>query len=424
MRYDVIIIGGGAAGLMAMQELVASGHRVCLLEASGFLGGRINTIGRQGFDGEVETGAEFIHGNASVTMELLDKANILYTPVSGDMIPIEKGVWFDEPENDRSIELLNEKISLLADDCTIRHFLDIFFAEEEYEEVRTFIQHLAEGYCLADIETASIFSFQKDISHFEETDYRIAGGYQSLINYLFETCEDKATVHFFSEVYNIVYRENNVLVNTKDGKSYQATKLIITVSAGVLKAADISFNPQLVEHATAIKQLGFGSVIKLLLQFSEPFWENKAKDLIFALSDEAIPTWWTQLPQRACLLTGWLGGPSAKEASQLPGDELYELALKSLSNIFAVEISQLRSLLTHHKIVCWDNNPCVKGGYSFNTLSSESAKEILRKPVMDTIFFAGEAVYSGEFQGTVEAALVSGRDVARQVEVSSLINRV
>jgi monoamine oxidase len=424
MQYDVIIIGAGAAGLMAMQELVATGHKVCLLEASDSLGGRINTIRREGFEGDVETGAEFIHGNASVTLGLLKQANISYTPVSGDMIPIEKGVWFDEPENDRSIELLNEKISLLTDDCTIRHFLDIFFAEEEYEEVRTFIQHLAEGYCLADIDTASIFSFQKDISHFEETDYRIAGGYQSLINYLFETCEDKATVHFSSEVYNIMYRENDVLVKTKDGKSYQATKLIITVSAGVLKSADISFNPKLEEHDAAIKQLGFGSVVKILLQFSEPFWENKAKNLIFALSDEAIPTWWTQMPQRTCLLTGWLGGPGAKHASQLGGDEIYEIALKSLSNIFSVEISRLRSLLTHHKIVCWDNNPYIKGGYSFNTLLSEPAKEILRKPVMDTIFFAGEAVYSGEFQGTVEAALVSGRDVARQIEVSSLINRV
>src|SRR6478752_962249 len=113
MRYDVIIIGGGAAGLMAMGELVANGHKVCLLEASGFLGGRINTVSREGFDGEVETGAEFIHGNASVTLELLKQANISYTPVSGDMKPIEKGVWFDEPENERSIELLNEKISLL-----------------------------------------------------------------------------------------------------------------------------------------------------------------------------------------------------------------------------------------------------------------------------------------------------------------------
>ena len=424
MQYDVIIIGAGAAGLMAMQELVATGHKVCLLEASDSLGGRINTIGREGFDNEVETGAEFIHGNATVTMDLLKQANISYTPVSGDMIPIEKGVWFDEPENDRSMELLNEKISLLKDDCTIRHFLDIFFAEEEYEEVRTFIQLLAEGYCLADIDTASIFSFQKDISHFEETDYRITGGYQSLINYLFETCEDKATVHFSSEVYNIVYRENDVMVNTKDGKSYQATKLIITVSAGVLKAADISFNPQLDEHETAITQLGFGSVVKFLLQFSEPFWEKKSKNLTFALSDETIPTWWTQLPQRTCLLTGWLGGPAAREASRLSGDELYELALKSLSNIFSMDISQLRSLLTHHKIVCWDNNSYVKGGYSFNTLSSESAKEILRKPVMNTIFFAGEAIYSGEFQGTVEAALVSGRDVARQIEVPALINRV
>ena len=293
MQYDVIIIGGGASGLMAMFDLTSRGYKVCLLEASGSIGGRIAPISAEGFDAGIETGAEFIHGKASLTLDLLKKANISYTPTSGSMIPVEKGVWFNEPENDRNFEVLSEKISLLKEDCSIRQFLDVFFKEEEYEEIRKYTQQLAEGFCLADIDTASILSFQKDIEHLNEVDYRIEGGYQPLMSFLYETNRENATVCFFSEVYNINHRENEVTVNTKDGKSYTANKVIITVSAGVLKSGEINFDPVLNEHAMAINQLGFGSVIKFLFQFNEPFWEYISKDLGFVLSDEAIPTWWT-----------------------------------------------------------------------------------------------------------------------------------
>jgi len=415
MQYDVIIIGGGASGIMAMYELIASGYKVCLLEASGTIGGRIASIHQEGFVGGFETGAEFIHGNATLTLDLLKTANISYTPVSGEMISIEKGVWFNESGNDSGMDILYEKLSQLKDDSTIRHFLDTYFKEEKYEEIRNYTRQLAEGFSLADIDTASVLSFQKDISNLNEADYRIEGGYESLIKFLFETCCDKANVCFFSEVYSINYRENDVTVHTKDGKEYKGNKVILTVSAGVLKAADINFNPVLNEHATAINQLGFGSVIKFLFKFSEPFWEYISKDLGFALSDEAIPTWWTQLPRRTSLLTGWLGGSKARKASLLSDDELSTVALESLSKIFKLDISLLRNLLIYHKTICWDNNPFVKGGYSFNTLKSEQAKKILREPISNTIYFAGEAIYEGEFQGTVEAALVSGKNVVRNI---------
>jgi hypothetical protein len=34
---------------------------------------------------------------------------------------------------------------------------------------------------------------------------------------------------------------------------------------------------------------------------------------------------------------------------------------------------------------------------------------------MDTLFFAGEALYEGSMQGTVEAALWSGLDCSRKI---------
>jgi monoamine oxidase len=53
------------------------------------------------------------------------------------------------------------------------------------------------------------------------------------------------------------------------------------------------------------------------LQFKTDFWTSYAEDIGFILSDEAIPTWWTQSPVQGKLLTGWHGGPKAATLSLL-----------------------------------------------------------------------------------------------------------
>jgi monoamine oxidase len=168
-------------------------------------------------------------------------------------------------------------------------------------------------------------------------------------------------------------------------------------------------------HGDAIQRLGFGSVIKLIFLFREAFWFERQKDIGFLLSDEAIPTWWTQLPDQTPILTGWLGGPKAALMSSMSQDKIFEAGLSSLANIFGLDISILRKRLVSYKIMCWDNYSNVKGGYSYTTIDSTTAKTILQKPIDDTIYFAGEAIPGDNLTGTVEAALVSGKMAAGMI---------
>src|SRR6478609_8409346 len=76
----IVVIGAGAAGLMAARELARAGRRVTLLEARDRCGGRIYPLPARDFGYAAEGGAEFVHGEAPVTCGLLREAGLKPNP--------------------------------------------------------------------------------------------------------------------------------------------------------------------------------------------------------------------------------------------------------------------------------------------------------------------------------------------------------
>src|SRR4051794_27668374 len=72
--YDAVIIGAGAAGLVAAARLGEAGYSVLLLEARDRIGGRIWTRLEPELAMPIELGAEFIHGEATTTLQWLTRA--------------------------------------------------------------------------------------------------------------------------------------------------------------------------------------------------------------------------------------------------------------------------------------------------------------------------------------------------------------
>jgi monoamine oxidase len=139
----------------------------------------------------------------------------------------------------------------------------------------------------------------------------------------------------------------------------------------------------------------------------------------YLFSDEAIPTWWSQVPQHNALLTGWLGGPGAAEKMGMTDEEVLRLSLQSLSNIFKRTEAELRDKMLSFKIMNWTAEPFTRGSYAYDTVDAPASRRILNKPVKDTLFFAGEYLYEGTAMGTVEAALTSGKEAAGKMAIES-----
>ncbi|OQP47908.1 hypothetical protein A4H97_30350 [Niastella yeongjuensis] len=419
MQESIIIIGAGATGLMAARKLSAAGFAVTVLEANDRIGGRIHTIQPPGFLKPIEEGAEFMHGKLPLTMELLKEARIPHQPVGGDMIRVKNGEWSIQEEFIAGWDELMDRMASLKTDMTLTDFLQQYFGDDKYELLRQSAQRFAEGFDVAEPSEVSVMGLQEEWSHEEEEQYRIPGGYTQVMEYLRQaSIADGCNVQLSSPVKTIRWQSHQVEAITADGRVFTAQKALITLPLGVLQAAPqhsnaLSFEPAINAQKEAWQQVGFGSVVKVIIQFSERFWLRYSQDIGFILSEEAIPTWWTHLPDTDAILTGWLGGPKATRYTAADNDRVLQDALQSLANIFRMPVDEIRSLVTASHIAKWQNNPASVGAYSYNKLFTNDARALLNKPVQDTLYFAGEGLYDGINGGTVEAALQSAVDVVK-----------
>ncbi|MFT3824276.1 MAG: NAD(P)/FAD-dependent oxidoreductase [Chitinophagaceae bacterium] len=417
----IIIIGAGAAGLMAARTLSAMNFSVVVLEAAAVTGGRIRTLQQEPFVHPLEAGAEFVHGKLPVSLQLLKEAGIAYEPIAGSMERIVNGQPQHHDVLSERWEELMERLQAVQHDITVAEFLEQYFAEEQYAGLRDAVQRFAEGYDLADIRKASVFALREEWMNDEEEQYRLPGGYKQLIGYLEQQCIDNGCkIHTSHVVKNVEWSPQDVRVTCANGNVFTANKIIVTVSPGVLSTteddvAHISFKPAIASYIEAVKKVGFGAVIKVHLLFSEAFWLSAAGEAGFFLSDESVPTWWVQAPREYPLLTGWLGGPATNARNVNDEDSILQDAIHSLARIFNIAEDDVRKLLKASHIVNWCHEPFTKGAYSYATIGMEQAVSLLTTPVEQTIFFAGEAVYSGAHPGTVEAALVTGQQVAAMI---------
>lgn len=395
---DIIIIGAGAAGLMAAREL-SPFFNVTILEAQEVIGGRIHTIGPS-----MEAGAEFVHGRLPVTLGLLKEAGLSYTPAEGEMYTAEGGEWKQEEGFIEGWDELLDKMGTLTKDMTLMEFLETYYADHKYADLRDEMIRYVQGYDLADPSKVSMFSLYNEWSAENDVNFRVDKGYCEMINFLAKGC----TIITNSPVQKITWEQGNVKVVTAD-KTYTAQKVIITASLGILQHNIIRFSPAIDDYMNAASHIGYGSVIKILLEFAAPFWKE---DTGFIFSKEKVPTWWTQIPNKTPVLTGWLGGPPAEHFKQVSKEDILKIALDSLSGLTQKE---LPPLVSSH-IYNWADNPQMLGAYSYDTPMSDNARKLLNTPVADTIYFAGEALYEGKHPGTVEAALVSGKNVAQMIK--------
>jgi monoamine oxidase len=365
----------------------------------------------------VEAGAEFVHGDLPLTLQLAHEADISLIPTHHSQITPQATPESEQMEAPFNWDELMEAMARLDKDQPIAEFLDMHFAGEKYARLRRSVQGFAEGYDLADLATASTKALYAEWSNEEESgEYRVEGGYGRIVDFLVRECRRLGVkVHFDARAMEVHWQEGKVEVTTMGGQKFTAERLIVTVSLGVLPG--IVYKPSIPEVMRAAAGIGYGTVIKILLEFRTPFWREQrpGTKTLFILSQQPVPVWWSQVEEGSGLLTGWLTGKNMRRFRELDPQGRLEECLLSLAAIFSRDIAFLRDQLAVFRIFDWQEQPYVHGGYSYDMVITPACRKVLQTPVAETLYFAGEAIYEGNAPGTVEAALHSGLEVADKI---------
>ena len=415
----IAVVGAGAAGLMAACELARAGRQVTILEARDRLGGRIYPLPEAAFGYAAEGGAEFVHGAAPVTRQIMREAGLSLAPRRGTRWSARSGALRPDdsplPHADRFYRALIEA----AEDMPIAAFLETHFADPRYDALRRSVIRTVEGYDAADPRRFSTFALREEWMARDDGEHgRLRDGYGALIAFLAAECRRHgAVIRLGACVTAIDAEPGRIVARCHDGAAIAVDALILTVPPPLL--SEIALPASARERAQAAADIGFGNVVKILLRFATPLWIDSGgrdlADLSFLLSNARVPTWWTQYPVPHPVLTGWFAGPKADTVASLGENDLVAMGLASLAEIFDLPAEHLRKNLVAARAVNWGNDPFARGAYSYATPRTRAALAVLQRAEGDAIFFSGEALYAGPDMGTVEAALASGRETARTI---------
>ena len=434
---DVAIVGAGVAGLTAMRELENRGLRTQVIEARDRIGGRIYTVRDSRLAHPVELGAEFIHGSAPDTLEIVREAGLLACTIEGQR-------W--RRRNDRLTRLddfwarlhpVMRHLNAGGPDRSFADFLDDKPGGRSSADARTLARSFVEGFHAADARRISAKALADGGSPSEDPEeqrmMRIANGYDRVPAWLERGFADRIMTEAVVERIEwepggveLVVRQRGAGATT----ALSARAVIVTAPLGVLLAGkeepgSIQFSPALPVLDGLDTHLAMGSVVRVVLLFGDRWWTKPVRstpsdaslDSLSFLHGDAgdISIWWTLHPAHVPVLVGWAGGPAALRLVGCSPSEILDRAVAGVAANFGVSRRRIASRLEGCWTHDWQHDPFSRGAYSYALVGSAEWASRLARPMQRTVWLAGEAADAEGRNGTVHGAIGSGRRAARSV---------
>lgn len=435
---DVIVVGAGAAGLTAAAELGRAGLSVLVLEARNRIGGRMFTQKDPVTQSPIELGAEFIHGLPPEIWRPLQARDILISEVNGTQ-------WCHDGKGLRICDFFSQVEDILgkmderSPDGSFLSFLkrccEPAATPEEQEINRRAIAYVS-GFNAADPARVGVHWLVQGMQAEKKIEgdraFRSEHGYDDLLDILRSNVERAGVrIQTHSIVDLIRWKAGHVEVRLRraDLSVVKSRCVLLTLPLGVWQAhageeGAVSFEPALPESKLdALRKLEMGKVIRVTFRFKTRFWDSiqvqvdrrkTLTDMSFLLTeDDLFPTWWTTMPRKLPILTGWAPFRSAERLSGQRSSSVIEQGLNTLARILGVRdvTSEFDTAFFHD----WQNDPFSRGAYSYGLVGADGAQQALATPVQNTLFFAGEATDTSGHNGTVHGAIASGQRAAKAI---------
>lgn len=404
---DVVVVGAGSSGLNAAHRLRQLGKSVTVIEARGRIGGRAYTESET-FGFPFDRGCAWLHKADDNPYTPLAK-QWGYTLQEHDTTL--EGLYFRDREATAEIRKLSARIEegLDAHIAKLGRKKDVAASTvikkktEVDEAMATFHGPMSSAVDLDELSAKDYLTIGTDVP----PNFLIKEGYGSLV----ARFGKDVPVSLKTAARRIRYGGQGVQVETDSG-TLTAKACIITSSTGVLAAEKIRFDPPLPAwKEDAIVGLPMGLLAKIPLQFSKPEFRYEAFQDVLRENIGKRDIYFLCWPFRLNLLIGFVGGDFAWELSAAGEMEAVDFGRNAARSIFGSDVDKY---FVKGSFTKWASDPWALGAYAAALPGSAGAREGLRRPLADRLFFAGEAC-APRWTQTCGGAALSGIETAEMV---------
>jgi monoamine oxidase len=399
---EVVIVGGGAAGIAAGRRLTDARIDCLLVEARARLGGRAWTVG-DGSGAAIDLGCGWLHSadrNPWVAVAEAQGRTIDKTPPPWRRRSAPIG--FPLAEQNAFLDALEKFYQRLdthsdgADDVAAATFLEPLGRWNGLiDAVGTYVSG-------ADLERVSA----RDLGRYDDSgvNWRVVEGYGTTI----ATHATGVPVVLDCPVRCIDHSERRLRVETANG-TITADAAIITLPSALLAEGTLAFTPALPEKIQAAAGLPLGHADKLFLSLSDADEFDKDSRL-FGRTDRSRTGVYHFRPFGRPQIEAYFGGPLATDLEAGGERAFFDFALAELSALLGSTFTRRIKPLRLHP---WRVDPFSRGSYSYALPGKADCRAALAAPVDDRLFFAGEACSRGDYS-TAHGAYLTGVAAAGQ----------
>ena len=407
-RFEVAVIGAGAAGLAAAKALAAQRIPFVLLEASHRIGGRAHT--EYPPDGApFDLGCHWMH-SASINpfVPIADEYSVRYEK-RDDYGPEARYFRGGEWVSELALESLAEESETaeVAIAAAWSEGIDSSVAEvtERDGEWTSVLDYYTTLDTSVDPDEVSI----GDVVSYEDTDenWPVVDGYGQLV----ERWGSSVPVSLNTEVRVIHWSDTGVRLETTQG-DVRAKRVIITVSTGILASGVLRFVPELPESKqSAIAALPLGNYNHVRFWMDHRLFPTDVPERVLVEVDHDSPILLNLRPHGFDCVIGLVAGRYADWLERSGSVASAAVVKEALSSVFGHDIVRH---IKGDRQSAWRGNPFVRGAYSSAAPGQFNQRAVLAEPIADRLFFAGEATSLNHFC-TCHGAMMSGELAGQKV---------
>ena len=401
---DIVVIGGGAAGIAAARRIQAANRKVIVVEADSRLGGRCWTDSNS-FDVPFDRGARWLHNPETNPMIRLARSAGLDISAAPLGQKIRVGQRYARPGETEEFLAGLVRANHAIDDAARGGKPDVACASVLPKELGDWTG--TAEFVLGANGTGKDLSEVSAIDRSRAQDRNSAIGCRQGTGTLVARLGGQVPTALSTPANQIIWNNREVAVETPAGK-IAARAAIVTVSSNVLAAGNIKFTPELPKRqldAAAKLSLGSYDRIALLLP-GNPFGLGRDEQLIEQSKSTRTALLSANIAGSSlCLID--VGGSFGRDLTGQGEKAMVAFAVEWLKGLFGGDIA---ASVKQSSVTRWNASPLTLGAMSVAAPGGQPSRKILTEP-LGNLFLAGEATHE-TLWGTVDGAWESGERAA------------